>query len=401
MTRFRTDSFRFRIFAAILVVALLPAAVALAGGTFTLSRIGTTSGTLGAWDSVAASGGTLLRALDEAGVQDPSVRAAAESHRRALSASVRLSRVWAFIAARFVQVLPLLALAATGLVVILALYTANRLARAFSAPVAELVEWTDRIGRGEPLPDARDDGAVAELRTLRDSLRDMAGQLEEGRRRAVEAARLRSWTDFARRVAHDIKNPLTPMKIAAVTLTKDAQGHSAEAGRILLEEIDRLDAMARTFAQYGKPPEGPRSDVDVAELLASLAHMHAGVRVAPAREAVVVRGHLDALRRAFENLIRNALEAQEDSAEADVEIRVERTRLSVEVEVSDRGPGIDEDLLEDIWSPDVTTKAGGTGLGLAIVRQIVDAHGGAVTAANRPDGGATFRVTLPLAEATG
>jgi signal transduction histidine kinase len=400
---FRTDSFRVRIFSAILLVALVPAAVAVAGGTLTLRGVGQGSGTLGAWDSVAESGRELLESLEAADVDDPAVLAAAESHRRTLSESVRWSRTYAFIAGRFVRTLPIVALLATLLVAGLALFTADRLSRAFAAPVAELVAWTDRIARAEPLPEpeAGEDGAVRELRALRDALREMAGQIEEGRRRAVEAARMRSWTDFARRAAHDIKNPLTPMKIAAVTLAKGADERSAVAGRILLEEIDRLDAMARTFAQYGKPPEGPRSDVDLVELMGSLAGVHAGVRVTADGDApALVHGHLDALRRVFENLIRNAIEAEGEAAQPSVEVRVGRTRLSVEVEVSDRGPGIPEELLDDIWSPDVTTKQGGSGLGLAIVRQLVDAHGGAVTASNRAGGGATVRVTFPAVEAS-
>lgn len=405
MPSLRLRSFEARIFVAILVVALVPAAIALAGGTLTLRSVGTTFGTLGAWDSVAESGRELMESLDEAGVGDPAVSAAAERHREALSESVRLSRVYAFLADRFVGALPVAAILATVLVVGLALLTARRLARTFAAPVTDLVGWTERIARGDPLPTAgdHDRDSVEELRALRGALRDMAGELEDGRRREVEAARLRSWTDLARSVAHELKNPLTSMKMAAAALTGGSRPIPEEAGRVLVEEIDRLDRIARTFAQHGKLPEGPRSDVDVTELLESLAGRHRGPEVEILVEAsgtAIVHAHLDALRRAFENLLLNAVEAQEGADDARVEMRVGTSDGEVEVEISDRGSGVPEELLEEIWNPDVTTKRSGTGLGLAIVRQIVLLHEGSITVENRPGGGATFRVRLPLIEAS-
>ena len=245
----RVRSFQGRIFLAILAVVLVPAGMAVAGGVLTLRTIGTRSGTLGAWDAVAETGVELLDAVEQAGDADPAIRAAAERHREALSGSVRLSRLYAFVAERFVRMLPVAALAAGVLLAGLALLAARWLSRSFGEPVAELAEWTERIAREEPLPPDRKDTEVKELTTLRDALRRMAVQIEEGRRRAVEHAQMRSWTDLARRVAHEIKNPLTPMRMAAATLARGREGPEAEAAAILREEIDRLDEMARTFSR--------------------------------------------------------------------------------------------------------------------------------------------------------
>lgn len=403
MPRFRIRSFRGRIFLAILAVVLVPTAIAVAGGVLTLQGIGTRSGTLGAWDAVAESGRDLLDSLDEAGVDDPGVLTAAADHREALSESVRLSRLYAFVADRFLQLLPLAALVAGIMIMGLALLTAHWLSRSFSRPIHQLVGWTERIAREEPLPDAGDaaggDGGVEEFRVLRDALRDMAAELEEGRRRAVEAAMMRSWTDMARRVAHEIKNPLTPMRMAASTLARDREGAEAEAARVLMEEIERLDEMARTFSQYGKMPEGPRSDVDLAELLRGLAAQHSGDGVpveVEVGEAVTVTAHYDALERAFRNLILNAVEAQESSeGKGEVKVTVSRDEAAAVVRVEDGGPGVPEELLDSLWHPDVTTKRSGTGLGLSIVRQTVALHEGSVEVANRPAGGASFTVRLP------
>jgi signal transduction histidine kinase len=397
----RVRSFQGRIFLAILLVVLVPAGVAVGGGVLALRSIGTRTGTLGAWDAVAESGRHLLDALDGSGVSDPAIRAAAATHRQALSESVRFSHVYAFFVDRAVAVLPLAALL-TGLVVTaLALYTARRLARGFGGPVAELAGWTERIAREEPLPPEDDDAsAITELRTLRIALRRMAQQIEEGRRRAVETARMRSWTDLARRVAHEIKNPLTPMRLAAAALAKDRSGPQAEAARVLMEEISRLDQMARTFSQYGKMPEGPRSRVDLGELLESLAGQHAtdDIPVEVHRDAaVMVDAHFDAMERAFRNLVVNAVEAQDGGPSGRVDVYVTAVDAVAVVRVADRGPGVPTELLDEVWSPDVTTKRRGTGLGLAIVRQTILHHEGDVAVANRPEGGAVFTVRLPMA----
>ncbi len=409
MAPFRVRSFQGRIFLAILVVVLVPAGAAVSLGVVTLQGLGSRSGTLGAWDSVAGSGRTLLEALEEAGVEDPAVRAAAEEHREALSESVRLSRLYAFVADRFLTLLPLAALLTGAVIVVLALLTARWLSRQFGRPIRELAGWTGRIAREEPLPPPApgEDGEMTEVATLRAGLRSMAAELAEGRRRAVEAARLRSWTDLARSVAHELKNPLTPMRMAAATLGRGRTGAEAEAAAVLREEIDRLDEMARTFSQYGRVPDGPRSRVALVELLDRLARQH-GTDALPVRvegEEVEVMAHHGALERAFRNLVLNAVEAQSGPTARpgdghgpapEVRVRVTREDGWAAVRVEDRGPGIPPELVEAIWNPDVTTKRSGTGLGLALVRKTAELHGGAARAENRPEGGASFVLLLPL-----
>lgn len=403
MSFFRVRSFRGRIFLAILAVGLAPAAVALAGGAWVLQSIGTRSGTLGPWDAVAETGQHLLDEVGVAGEATPKLTSAAERHREALSESVRMSRLYSFVADRVVQALPLATLFVGLAAAAVAYYVAGRLARGFGGPVAELAGWTERIARHEPLPPEASGGdSVEELHTLRAALRRMATELEEGRRRELENARMRSWTQLARRVAHEIKNPLTPMRMAAVSLTRGRGEADAEAGKILLDEIQRLDQMARTFSQFGRIPEGPRSLVDLNELLGMLAQQHQSdrvpVHVAAEGDPVLVDAHYDALERAFRNLLLNAMEAQEVTG-GSVLVTVDARDGRAVVSVEDQGPGIPPDLLEEIWNPDVTTKSRGTGLGLAIVRQTITHHGGDVTAANRESGGASFRIRLPLAPA--
>jgi signal transduction histidine kinase len=265
--------------------------------------------------------------------------------------------------------------------------------------VSELVGWTGRIARHEDLPEPTPEESreVKEFATLRSSLRDMAVQLEEGRRREVEQARLRSWTEMARRVAHELKNPLTPMRMAAITVARLEDPSAATAGEVLIEEISRLDEMARTFSQFGRMPEGPPSQVDMAELLASLSEQHGSEETAVVArvqgDLPLIEGHYDALLRAFRNLVLNALDAAGEGGE--VSLAASPLDDGVQVFIRDTGPGIPPDLLDRIWEPEVTTKSRGTGLGLPLVRQTIRLHGGSVEAATLSEGGAEFRVYLP------
>jgi two-component system, NtrC family, nitrogen regulation sensor histidine kinase NtrY len=281
-----------------------------------------------------------------------------------------------------------------------AFVVAGWLSRSFAEPVTELVGWTQRIAASEPLPaqeEAPSDDVV-EFSELRGALRRMAGDLAQGRRREVEAARLRAWTEMARRVAHDLKNPLTQMQLAAGMLAGSTDERTRAAAAVLTEEIARLDEMARSFSQLGRAPDSPVSDVDLGELLERLAERHGSeatpITVERAGD-VVVSGHYDLLERVFRNLLVNAVEASAPGAGA-VDVGVARSNGRVRVTIRDHGVGLPEGLVESIWLPDVTTKRRGTGLGLAIVRQGVETHGGRVDARNAAGGGAEFEVELPV-----
>jgi signal transduction histidine kinase len=207
----------------------------------------------------------------------------------------------------------------------------------------------------------------------------------------------------ARRVAHEIKNPLTAMRIAVEQVGRPSDGAGPDQRRalaleVLAAETDRLERLAREFADFGRLPEGPMSEVDLVELLEEL-----GRTVVPEQVAVRVhangggrrsiQGHYDPLRRAFSNLFRNAAEAMGGSGTIDVHVAGEGRGMVVKV--ADHGPGIPATLRGRVFEPYVTTKVDGTGLGLALVRQTVDAHGGTIAASETPGGGATFTLVFP------
>jgi signal transduction histidine kinase len=262
------------------------------------------------------------------------------------------------------------------------------------------------MARGETLPPAgpAEKAEVLEVRALRDGLRNASVQIAEGKARAVEAERIRAWGELARRVAHEMKNPLTPLRLAAHRLEQDSNRDAEvrEAVTVIGEETGRLEELARQFAMLGRPSPGLASPVDLEELLESLLSSDVPEPITRTLQVAagtsLIEAHYDALLRAFRNLLRNAVESVGNRSDGRIDVEIAPAgQGSVEVTVSDTGVGIAEDLVERIFEPDFTLKAGGTGLGLAVVRQVVAAHGGDVRARPRRGGGAEFVVRLPAA----
>lgn len=402
----RRHSLERRLFGWLVALALVPPLIvliiALTIGAGSLGWMGT----LGPWDRVGESGRTLFDAAAPAATQDSVLGAALEQHRRELSESLVQARRWSFLGERVATTLPIAVAVSAFMLALIALWISRRLARQLARPVRDLVHMTELLAAGEPLPAGnpphrRD---VREMRVLRDALRTAAARIEEARLRALETERVRAWGEMARRVAHEMKNPLTPLRLATHRLRR-AAAETPQLGEpieVIEQETARLEELARSFAVLGRPPEGPPSDIDIGELLQALGvsdippGVTARIDVEPGLPSV--RGYYDPLLRALRNLLRNAVEAIQarhgDTGGA-IELSARRSGDNVEIVVSDDGKGVPADALEHIFEADYTLKAGGTGLGLAVVRQAVAAHGGHVRARARRGGGATFVVRLP------
>jgi signal transduction histidine kinase len=240
----------------------------------------------------------------------------------------------------------------------------------------------------------------------------MAWELELGRARAIEAERAAALRESARQVAHELKNPLTPIRFAVERLRRELPALPpalAETIDVLDVESRRLEAMARSFSQFGRLPEGPQAEIDVGELVRYTARSTVPPDVAltldVADEVPMITGHHDALARALSNVMLNAVDAcRTSTASGSVTVRVRPLSAAetiggmnaVEIAVTDTGCGIPTEQLSRIWEPYVTSKPGGTGLGLAIARQTVVAHQGDVDAESAPGQGTTIRFILPV-----
>jgi signal transduction histidine kinase len=232
-------------------------------------------------------------------------------------------------------------------------------------------------------------------------MREMVSELEHGRRQAVEAERLHAFRESARRVAHEIKNPLTPIRFALARLRGHAPEELQEDVGVIAVESDRLDRMARSFAEFGRLPEGPPAEIDMSELIRYTAR--SCVPPAIALDLQIddnlprVHGHNGALAGALSNVLLNAVDASGDNGRITVSARSVSAngQSAVRISVADNGKGIAPEKLETIWEPYVTNKPGGTGLGLAIARQAVWAHDGTVNATSTLGKGTEIQLTIP------
>ena len=395
--------FRTRLIVILSLFAIVPAAL------LTLFWSGTVSSALplvsgrAAWESVASSGQRTIAAVRTARLT-ASQRALVDEHERELRSSLEQARRYSFLAgrsARLVAAIGLLALIVFG---VAASRVAGHLSRQLSRPLDELVRWTSLIGRGESLPPPSQQPArgAPEFATLRRRMREMATALDEGRRRAAETERLRAYRESAKRVAHELKNPLTPIRFAVDRLRRQAPPELRDTVEILATESQRLERIAKSFSEFGRLPEGPSAEIDVKDMV-----LHSAVASLPSGMLLVTQidqdmppiiGHHDALSGAVSNVVLNAIDACDGKGTITVEAHLigNGAGKAIEIAVSDDGAGIEPAELARIWEPYVTHKPGGTGLGLAIARQAVLAHDGTVEATSTLGKGTRIRFVLPV-----
>lgn len=401
--------FRTRLFLTLSLFAVLPAAILTLVWVATLSTALPLLSGSEAWDHVAASGERVLVTARTEPIA-PALRRALAMHEQELAASVTQAKRYRYLAMRAVPIVVAVAAAALLLLAIVASRVAGHLARQLSRPLDELVGWTDRIARALPLPATPPRRGAPEFEVLRRRMRTMAADLEAGRARDLEAERLRAFRETARQVAHELKNPLTPIRLAVGRLQRDAPPALRDTVDVLATESARLEEMARSFSQFGRLPQGPAADIDVGEMARYAARAtvpsHIPVTVNVEDGVPLVHGHYDALARALTNVLLNASDACSQGGAIHVEVARATLRTdtkpdataidAVRLTVRDGGTGIPADRVARVWEPYVTHKPGGSGLGLAITRQAVEAHGGRVGLTSVLGEGTSVSFTLPV-----
>jgi nitrogen fixation/metabolism regulation signal transduction histidine kinase len=230
----------------------------------------------------------------------------------------------------------------------------------------------------------------------------------------IQAQRDAAWGEVARRLAHEIKNPLTPIQLSAERLRHKCSQSMAPADRELLErhtetivqQVELMKGMVNAFSEYARPPRLERAPVALNPLVEELVELYRG-----SAEGVILAADLEPalplidadpgrLRQLLHNLLKNAVEALAGQADGRIVIRTRGRHASggmqVELRISDNGPGIPAAVRERLFEPYMTTKLRGTGLGLAIVRKIVEEHGGMIEIKEPRSGGVSISVRLPV-----
>ena len=227
----------------------------------------------------------------------------------------------------------------------------------------------------------------------------------------LQAQRQAAWGEVARRLAHEIRNPLTPIQLSAERmrrkLMRGLQPAEAElldrSTHTIVQQVEAMKQMVAAFSEYAKTPELHISELDLAALIRQVSDLYHsqdprvafGLSLDP--RAAALEADPGRIRQLLNNLLTNSLEALDGRPNPVIMIETKRAGDQIVLIVVDNGPGFQGGLIEQAFDPYVTTKPKGTGLGLAIVRRIVEEHGGQVEVDNAPQGGARIRITLPAA----
>ena len=226
--------------------------------------------------------------------------------------------------------------------------------------------------------------------------------------RLIAAQRSAAWGEVTRRLAHEIKNPLTPIQLSAERLQfkladKLANGDAdmlARGTQTIINQVQAMKRMVDDFRDYARLPAPEVAPLDLNALIREVLGLYesssASIDTELADDLGAILGDATQLRQIIHNLLRNAEDALEGRAGARIVIRTQQDNRHARLSLADNGPGFPVDLLPRIFEPYVTTKARGTGLGLPIVKKIVDEHQGSIEISNAPEGGARIDIRLPL-----
>jgi len=288
--------------------------------------------------------------------------------------------------------------------VLASLWFAARVTR----PVVSLAEAARRVAAGD-LGAKVDVESSDELGELAAAFNRMTEDLAQQKDRTLQAERVAAWRELARRLAHELKNPLFPLQVTVENLMRAKQKAPEmfeevfhEGTATLLAEINNLKTIIGRFSEFSKMPQPQRQPTQVNDVVRSVLRVfHAQLQE---KNQVAVRTELadplpeisadpDLLHRALQNLVLNAIDAMPEGGE--LTIRSATLSNGVEISVSDTGSGLTQEECGRLFTPYYTTKQHGTGLGLAIVQSVVSDHGGKISVESTKEKGTTFRIELP------
>jgi signal transduction histidine kinase len=265
-----------------------------------------------------------------------------------------------------------------------------------------------KLGQDLPSVDLQDDGDLNQIhekmKAVVHDIEQVVKKLQQREREVLRAEQLAALGQLAAGVAHEIRNPLTSIKLLVQTLREDMDGRgtAAEDLQIIELEIRRMERCLQSFLDYARPPKPDFRPLDLAQPIAKTLALIGGrarqqnvsIDYVPPATPIVITADSEQIQQLFVNLTLNALDAMPHGGSLTIAYR--RLGGEVEVNVSDTGPGIAPKLLPALFKPFVSTKETGLGLGLVTSRRIAEAHGGSLIADNLPDGGACFTLRLPL-----
>lgn len=294
--------------------------------------------------------------------------------------------------------------------ILLAILLSSWAAARVTRPVEQLARAAHEVAQGDWSTHV-DVPGDDELAQLAESFNRMTAELLTQRERLVQSERVAAWRELARRLAHELKNPLFPLQLTVENLVRARTQNPEqfdevfqESSRTLLAEIANLKAIIGRFSEFSKMPHPQLQPVHVNELLRGVMQLFQAQLQAPGRAPIQCTLELDEnaasvaadpelLHRALSNLVLNAMDAMPNGGT--LSLRSRREGGKVKIEVADTGSGLTPEECVRVFTPYYTSKQHGTGLGLAIVQSVVSDHGGTISVQSEPGRGATFVIELP------
>jgi nitrogen fixation/metabolism regulation signal transduction histidine kinase len=234
-------------------------------------------------------------------------------------------------------------------------------------------------------------------------------ELEKSAQLLMTSERESAWRTMARQVAHEINNPLTPMKLTIQQLQRTKQidpeqfdVYFKKAANTLIEQIDNLSRIAGTFSQFARMPETRFTDVDIAGKLLSVINLfrhnfeNIHINYNGPENDIIVLGDPEQIIQVFNNILKNATQSIKRGFEGKIDVTLAVREDTVVIRFTDNGTGIPEDIQQEIFKPNFTTKGAGMGLGLSISKNIIEHMGGNISFSTRENEGTTFEINVAI-----
>lgn len=247
-------------------------------------------------------------------------------------------------------------------------------------------------------------GASEEVSLLVESYNSMIDELEESAVQLATSEREQAWREMAKQVAHEIKNPLTPMRLSVQSFQRkfdsndpEASQKLAEFSKTLIQQIDTMSSIASAFSNFAKMPAQKNEQLNVVEVidLALDIFSDQDIKFTSSKSEIIANFDRTQLIRVVTNLVKNASQAIPKDREPNITVNVDSINDEVVIEVTDNGLGISEENKSKIFEPKFTTKSSGMGLGLAMIKNIIETYQGSIAFTSVENIGTTFKVTFP------
>ena len=270
-------------------------------------------------------------------------------------------------------------------------------------PLKRLQDATLQLGQGN-LSVQITESKFSPLNDLIISFNNMSQELQSNRKKLIQAEKDAAWRDMARVLAHEIKNPLTPMRLSIERLeakyaikSKDLDNVFSSVTRVIHEEIDNLQTFASEFSKFARLPEAVMKYYDVNEQLKEICTPYqTELKIDLQLDNILPSIFADKIqiKQVLENLIQNSINAAKD--DFTIKINTSHSNSNILIEIIDNGFGIEQNDIKEIFKPYFTKSQGGTGLGLAIVKRIIENHGGTINVDSQVNVGTSFNISFPI-----